>query len=383
MSRAVGRVHSLDDLQRAAARRLPKMVREFVDGGADDEVTLRANVADFAAVTLLPKAMSDVATRNQEITVFGKTYPSAVGLSPAGLARLVHRDGELAAARAAAKAGAIFTPSIASSFSLEEIAAVGEGPRWFQLYLWKDRALIETLVERARDAGYEALVLTVDVPIVGNRRRDVQNGMSIPPKIRLGNALNAARHVGWLYGLARGERITFRNLLGVADGDDAIALGTYVNTNLINPSSTWDDVAWLRTLWDGPLVIKGILTPDDARRAIDAGANAITVSNHGGRQLDGAPSAIRALNAIAQTNLDTELFLDGGVRTGVDVVRACALGARMVFVGRPWFWGLAVAGEQGVSRMLAILTAEVDRTLALLGCSSLAEVDRNWVTFDR
>jgi isopentenyl diphosphate isomerase/L-lactate dehydrogenase-like FMN-dependent dehydrogenase len=358
------------------------MVREFVDGGADDEVTLRANVADFAKIVLQPRTMADVSARSQEVTVFGETYPTAVGLSPAGLARLVHRDGELAAARAAGAAGAVFAPSIASSFSIEEIAAVGSGPRWFQLYMWKDRAVIESLVERARAAGCRALVLTVDVPMVGNRRRDVHNGMSIPPKIRVGNALDAARHPRWLSGLIRGKRITFSNLLGVADGDDAIVIGTYVNTQLINPGAGWDDFKWLRSLWDGPLLVKGVLTAEDAKRAVDAGADGVVVSNHGGRQLDGAPSAIRALDAIARADIGTELFLDGGIRTGVDVVRACALGARMVFVGRPWFWGLAAGGEAGVARMLEILRSEVDRTLALLGCPRLGDVDRSWITVD-
>ena len=377
----LGRVHSLVDLQKLAGRRLPRMVREFVDGGADDEVTLRANVSDFAKIVLQPRTMADVSERSQEVTVFGETYPSAVGLSPAGLARLVHQDGELAAARAAAAAGTIFAPSIASSFSIEDIAGAANGPRWFQLYLWKDRGVIETVVQRAQAAGCRALVLTVDVPIVGNRRRDVHNGMSIPPKIRLGNALDAAMHPRWLIGLVRGERITFRNLLGVADGDDAIVIGTYVNNQLINPGAVWDDFTWLRGLWDGPLLVKGVLTADDARRAVDAGADGVVVSNHGGRQLDGAPSAIRALDAIAQANIGTtELFLDGGIRTGVDVVRARALGAKMVFVGRPWFWGLAAGGEAGVARMLEILRSEVDRTLALLGCSRLEDVDRSWVT---
>lgn len=376
---AIDRVHSLPDLQQAARRKLPKMVAEFVDGGADAEVTLRANEHDFTKITFRPRTMADVATRSTEVDVFGKRLPTPVGLSPAGLARLVHRDGELAAARAAAQAGSVFSVSTASSFSIEEIAATGPGPRWFQLYLWKDREVIETLIDRARQSGYDALCLTVDVPIVGNRRRDVRNGMSIPPKIRLGNALDAARHLPWLWGLARGERVTFRNLLGVADGDDAIALGTYVNTNLINPAAVWSDVAWVRDIWKGPLVIKGVLTVEDAHRSIDHGADGIQVSNHGGRQLDGAPSAISALDRISGADLGTELFLDGGVRSGVDVVRACAIGARMVFVGRPWFWGLTVAGEAGVTRMLDILRSEVDRTLALLGVPTLADVGRDHI----
>lgn len=376
---SLDRIHSLPDLQAAARKKLPKMVAEFVDGGADDEITLRANEADFADITFRPRSMTDVSERSTAVEVFGRTYPTPVGLAPAGLARLVHRDGELAAARAAAEAGAIFSVSMASSFSVEEIAATGPGPRWFQLYLWKDRDVVTGLVERAGAAGYDALCLTIDVPIVGNRRRDVRNGMSIPPRIRLGNALDAARHLPWLWGLARGQRVTFRNLLGIADGDDAIALGTYVNTNLINAGAVWDDLAWVRSIWDGPLVIKGVLTEDDARRCVDHGADGIQVSNHGGRQLDGAPSAITSLDRIARLGLDTELFLDGGVRSGVDVVRACAVGARMVFVGRPWFWGLTVGGEAGVARMLDILAAEVDRTLALLGVPRLTEVGREHV----
>lgn len=372
----LARVHSLPDLERAARRRLPAMVAEFVDGGADDEQTLRANESDFASVTFRPRAMTDVSTRSTQVEVFGTTHASPVGLAPAGLARLVHREGELAAARAAAACGAIFCVSMASSFSIEEIAATGPGPRWFQLYLWKDRDVVAGLVERAAAAGYDALCLTIDVPIVGNRRRDVRNGMSIPPKIRPGNAFDAARHMPWLWGLARGERVTFRNLLGIADGDDAIALGTYVNTNLINAGAVWEDLAWVRSIWRGPLVVKGVLTEEDARRCVDHGADGIQVSNHGGRQLDGAPSAIRALDRIARLGLDTELFLDGGVRSGVDVVRACALGARMVFVGRPWFWGLTVAGEAGVTKMLDILRTEADRTLALVGVPALADVGR-------
>ena len=344
------------------------MVREFVDGGADDETTVRANEDDFSTIRLRPDQLVDVAERDQSIEVLGLPVDVPVGLAPAGLARLVHNEGELAAARAAAKAGVIFCVSMASSYSLEEVAeAASDGIRWFQLYLWKDRDVVAGLVERARSAGYTALCLTVDVPVVGNRRRDVHNGMSIPPKIRLAGALDAAVRPRWLYGLATGDRITFRNLLGLADGDGAVALGTYVNTQLINPSATWADLLWLRELWPGPLVVKGVLSPDDGRRAVDHGADGIMVSNHGGRQLDGAPSAISALTEMARVDLGVPLFLDGGVRGGTDVVRAKAMGADMVFVGRPWFWGLAVAGEAGVAKMLDIYRSEIDRTLMLVG----------------
>lgn len=373
--RALRRVHSIPDLQRAAARRLPRMVREFVDGGADAEVTVRANEADFASLTLRPDHLVDVAERSQSIEVFGVTHPNPVGLAPAGLARLVDIEGETAAARAAAEAGAVFCVSMASSCSIEEIAdAAPDGHHWLQLYLWKDRDVVADLVQRAAQAGYEALCLTIDVPIVGNRRRDVRNGMSIPPKIRPAGALDALRRPQWLYGLARGRSVTFRNLLGLADGDDAVALGTYVNTQLINPTATWADVAWLRSLWDGPLVIKGVLSADDGRRAVDHGADGVNVSNHGGRQLDGAPSAISALRTVGDADLGVPLFLDGGVRTGTDVIRAKASGATMVFVGRPWFWGLAAGGAAGVSRMFDIFSTEIDRTQALIGRPVFADI---------
>jgi L-lactate dehydrogenase (cytochrome) len=352
------------------------MIREFVDGGADRETTLRANQAAFDAIRLRPKVLVDVSNRDQSVDVFGARLRLPVGLAPAGLARLVDREGELAAARAAGAAGAIFGVSTASSCSLEEVAAVATGPLWFQLYLWKDREVIGQLVDRAADAGYQALCLTADVPIVGKRVRDLRNGMTIPPKITASNALDAGRRLRWLAGFVAGERITFRNFLGMADGDDATSLGTYVNKDLINPAANWADLDWLRHRWKGPLVVKGILTAEDARTALEHGADGVVVSNHGGRQLDGAPAAVVALCEVADAVGDrAEVFLDGGVRNGTDVVRAKALGAKAVFVGRPWFWGLSVGGEAGVARMLAILEEEIDRTLALLGRPTFADVE--------
>ncbi|HSG79521.1 MAG TPA: alpha-hydroxy acid oxidase, partial [Acidimicrobiia bacterium] len=365
---SLARAHTVGDLQRLAARRIPKMVREFVDGGAGGEVTLAGNRSDFDDVVFRPRFNVDVSARDQSVDVYGRRIPSPVMLAPAGLARLVHKGGELAAARAAAAAGTVFGISTASSFSIEEIAeASGGGALWFQLYLWKDQEVVSSLVRRADDAGYEALVLTVDVPIVGKRVRDLHNGMTIPPKIRPGNALDAARHLRWMWHLVTGERITFRNFLGMGDGDDATSLGTYVNKQMINPAANWDDLDWLRPLWDKPLVVKGILTAEDARIAVAKGADGVIVSNHGGRQLDGSPSSISALGEVVDAVGDrVPVFLDGGVRRGEDVVRAKALGARAVFVGRPWFWGLAAGGEAGVAKMLDILREEIDRTLALL-----------------
>jgi L-lactate dehydrogenase (cytochrome) len=357
------------------------MVAEFVDGGADGELTLRSNRSGFDRVTFRPRSLVDVANRSIATEALGQQLRTPVMLAPAGLARLVHPEGELAAARAAGRAGTVFVVSTASSYSIEEIAAVDAGPLWFQLYLWKDREMVASLVKRAENAGYDALCLTVDVPIVGKRVRDLRNGMTIPPKLRPSTVLDAARHPRWVYNLLRGEPVTFRNLLGVAEGDDAVALGTYVNTNLINASAGWDDLAWLRELWSGPLVVKGVLTAEDAGRAVEGGADGVIVSNHGGRQLDGAPASIDALpEIVAAVGERAEVFLDGGVRCGPDVVKAIALGARAVLVGRPWFWGLAAGGEEGVERMLEIFGDEIDRTLALIGRPTIADVDASAVT---
>ncbi|GIU93369.1 MAG: alpha-hydroxy-acid oxidizing enzyme [Acidimicrobiia bacterium] len=380
MKKTLDRIHSLEDLQRLARRRLPRLVSDFVDGGADREVTLASNMSDFDRIVLLPRALVDVSRRDLTVEVFGRRLALPVGLAPAGLARLVDREGELAAARAAGKAGTVFCLSTASSCSIEEVAEVASGPLWFQLYLWRHHEVVEDLVRRAAAAGYEALCLTVDVPVVGKRRRDLRNGMTIPPRVRSAGALDAARRVRWLWNLAWGDRITFRNFLGLADGDDATSLGAFVNRELVNPAATWEDVARLRALWKGPLVVKGILTATDALAALRCGADGLVVSNHGGRQLDGAPSAVAALPSVVEAvGGRIPVYLDGGVRSGADVVRAKALGAGMVFVGRPWFWGLAAGGEAGVSRMLEILADEVDRVLSLIGRPVFAEVGRDAV----
>ena len=373
-------VHEVADLQRLASRRLPRMVAGFVDGGADAETTLRANEERFADVTFRPRSLVDVSGIDHSVEVFGRTYANPVMLAPAGLAKLVHPEGELAAARAAAAADAVLVLSTASSYTVEEVAVAGGGPRWFQLYLWKSKEVVEALVDRAAASGYEALVLTIDVPTVGKRVRDLRNGMTIPPKIGVATALDALRRPRWLGRFVRDRDITFANLRGISDGDDAVALATYVDQNLIDPSAGWEDLRWLRKLWQGPLLVKGVLTNDDAVRAVDAGADGVIVSNHGGRQLDGAPAAIQALpGVVAAVGEETVVLLDGGVRRGQDVVKSVALGATAVLVGRPWFWGLAVAGAVGVARMLEMLVTEIDRTLALLGVSKLAAVDRTMV----
>lgn len=363
------RWHTYIDFQEEARRRLPKMVFDFVAGGAEGELTIAANRAAIDSVALAPSFLVDVADRDVSTTVLGQPVSLPFLLAPAGLATLVHREGELAAARAAAAAGTVFAVSTGSGYSLEDIAAAApDGRRWFQLYLWKSSEVVRSLVHRARNAGYEALVLTVDVPVVGKRERDLRNGMSLPPRIRWNSALDTARRLRWLRQLMAGPDITFGSLVELGIGDDASAIGAYVDRELADPSRTWDDVAWLRREWDGPLLVKGVITVADAEAAVRWGADGVIVSNHGGRQLDSVPGAFDVLPRIAEAVGDrAEVLVDGGCQRGADVVKARALGAQAVCGGRSWFWGLAVDGEAGVARMLDIYRADIDRTLALVG----------------
>jgi L-lactate dehydrogenase (cytochrome) len=365
---------SYDDVRRAARRRLPRAVFDFVDGGAGAEVTLRANRAAFERVALEPRFLVDVAERETATTVLGERVAFPVLLAPAGLARLVHPDGELAAARAAGAAGTIFCVSTASSCPLEEIADAASGPLWFQLYLWKSERVVDGLVDRAKDAGYHALVLTIDVPVVGNRERDIRNGASLRPRLDRRAVLDGARHPLWTYRWFRGPAVTFANLVDVVPGGVA-EIAAYVDRELGAATATWDDLDRLRRRWDGPLVVKGILSVEDAKEAVRRGADGVYVSNHGGRQLDGSPATLDALPRIAEAVGDrAEVLLDGGVRRGEDAVRARALGARAVLVGRPWVHALGAGGEAVVARQLALLQDGVDRTLALLGVPRLEDV---------
>ena len=366
-----------DDFRRVARRRLPRVVHEFVEGGADGEVTLRANYEAFDRVRFTAGSLVDVSERDAGVTVLGRRLEVPFICGPAGLARLVHREGELAAARAAASAGTVFVISTASSYSIEEIAAAGDGPLWFQLYLWRSPDVVAQLVDRAGAAGCEALVLTVDVPVIGKRERDLRNGMMIPPRIGPAQALEAMRRPRWLWHLASGPPVHFGCLLDLVPPNTGMAgMGAYLDRELTDLTKTWDDVAWLRERWDGPLVIKGVISAADARRSVEQGADAVIVSNHGGRQLDGLPAALDVLGEIvAEVGSEAEVILDGGVRRGADLVKARALGATAAMGGRAWFWPLAAGGEEGVARMLAILRDDVERTLALLGRNSYEGLD--------
>ena len=371
---------TVEDVRARARRRLPRMVFEFVDGGAGDEVTLRANRSAFERWTFRPRMLVDVSERDQRVTVLGEELSLPVIFSPAGLLKLAHREGELGAARAAAAAGTVFTLSTGSSYTIEQVAEAASGPQWFQLYLWSDRSVIEGLVERAKAAGYRALCLTVDVPVVSRRERDIRNGMRIPPRPTAANALDTLRRPDWLLGYLRDRDITFANFTELGLGTSATALGTFTNTKMVNPGQSWEDLDWLRELWSGPLLVKGVLTGDDARQAVDRGADAVVVSNHGGRQLDGAPGALAALpEVVAAVGDRTEVLLDGGVRRGADVVKAVALGARAVMMGRPYVYGLGAGGGTGALRVLQILRQEIDHVLALIGCARVIDLDRTFL----
>jgi L-lactate dehydrogenase (cytochrome) len=372
---------NIDDLRRRARRRLPRAVFDYIDGAAEDEVTLRRNRAGFERLTFRPRVLIDVSQVDQTTTVLGQGLRTPLILAPTGLCGMATYRGEVLAARAALRTGSIFTLSTMSAVSIEDVAREAPGPHWFQLYVWRDRDLTRSLVERAQAAGYTALVLTVDVPVLGQRERDLRNGATIPPRVTWRNALDSAQKVGWLWRMARNPWIDFANVKGAraTQQPGAFALGRFVNEQF-DPSVDWDDLTWFRSLWTGPLAIKGIMTGEDARRAVDAGVDAVIVSNHGGRQLDGLPAAIDVLPEVVDAVAGhAEVILDGGVRRGTDAVKALALGARACMIGRPYLYGLGAGGQAGAERSIEILRAEIARALALLGRPSLADLDRTAV----
>lgn len=363
---------SVRDLRRLARRQLPRAVFDFVDGGAEDERTLRRNEAAFAELELLPRPLAGTTTRDQGVTLFGQRLSSPVLLGPTGLAGLLWPDGELATARAAAAAGTAYCLSHGSTCTIEELAATGAAPRWMQVFVYRDRGLTRAFADRARAAGYDALVLTIDNQVLGHRERDLRNGFTIPPRLTPANALDLARRLPWLWRLRHRRGLTFANYVADGKASDIRSLGAHMAT-LLDPAASWRDVAWLRGLWPGPLLLKGVLHPEEARRAVAEGIDGIIVSNHGGRQLDGAPASLDALPAVAAAVAGrVPVLLDGGVRRGSDVVKVLALGAAACLVGRPHLWALAVAGGAGVAALLETYRSEIDRVLALGGWDGLA-----------
>jgi L-lactate dehydrogenase (cytochrome)/(S)-mandelate dehydrogenase len=375
----------VEDYRRAAMRVLPRMVWAYLDGGAEDERTVRANRDAFTNWALRQRVLAGNATIDASVTVFGERLALPVVLAPTGLAGLAHWSGELGAARAAEQAGTRLTLSTASSYSIEEVAAGTDADHWCQLNPWGDRAVpgssfMDTMLDRAHDAGYRTAVVTVDVPVQGNRIGERRTGMGHPPILTPRRVADAAIRPHWWYGLLRHRRMTMRSITdirGAAGAVESVAL----HSRQIRPDINWRDVASLRERWKGPFVVKGILDPDDAVRAVDeVGATGVVVSNHGGRQLNAAQASLAALPAVADTVGDrATVLLDGGIRYGTDVVTALALGADAVMIGRPFLYGLAVAGGAGVRAVLDILAAEITQTLLLMGVGAARDLERDHV----
>jgi len=379
---------SVDDLRAMARRRLPRGVFDYVDGGAEDERSLRGNCQAFADRTFSPRVLRDVGTIDTSTTLLGSPLPIPLALAPTGFTRAVDPDGELAVARAAHRAGLPYTLSTLSTRSIEEVAETGAGRHWFQVYVWRDRGLVKDMIDRAASAGYEALMLTVDTAVLGRRERDVRRGFTLPPKIGLGTLVDGALHPGWTWRFIRSDPIRFANVVassgaGVADGTDAVTLADFVNSQF-DPTMSWDDVAWLRSVWDGPIILKGIQRVADAVIAADEGIDAIALSNHGGRQLDSAPAIVDLVAPVVDAVGDrSEIICDGGVRRGSDIVKAVALGARACLVGRAYLYGLGAAGERGVDHVLGLLSDDVSRTMALVGAATVDELDRSFIAGGR
>jgi isopentenyl diphosphate isomerase/L-lactate dehydrogenase-like FMN-dependent dehydrogenase len=380
------RVVNIADLRQIAQRRVPRAVFDYLDGGAEGEVTLRENCRAFEDITFRPRHAVAVKECDLRTQVLGNEISFPAMLAPVGYSRLMHPDGEVAAARAAGEAGTGYILSTISGHRMEDVKAGTKGFAWYQLYLVGGREVAEGAIERARKAGFSALVITIDTPVAGLRERDPRNGMtelmtgSIFAKLPFLPELLS--HPGWLASfLLDGGVPKLENV--VVPGGGGMPM-TDVGTALRRSVVTWEDIRWIRQTWTGPLVIKGVLTADDARRAVDEGAAAISVSNHGGRQLDGVSSSINALpEVVAAVNGQVEVLMDGGVRRGTDIVKAICLGARAVLIGRAYAYGLAAAGHAGVTRALEILREDVDRTLRLLGCPSVAQLDGSYIQRSR
>jgi L-lactate dehydrogenase (cytochrome) len=374
------RAASVSDYRELARRRLPKIFFEYIDGGSYAEVTLQRNVADFEAIALRQRVMRDMTALNMSVETLGQTLKMPVGLSPVGMAGMYGRRGEVQAARAAAAAGAPFCLSTVSVCSIEEVAAAGTPP-WFQLYMLKDRGYMRELLARAKEAGCPVLVFTVDLPLPGSRYRDIRSGFTgaTPLQAALTQAWDGITHPAWTWDVfIHGRPHTLGSVMAaVKEGRRVTDFLAWIARNF-DRSVTWKDMDWVRESWDGPIVVKGVLDPADARDAVSAGAQGLVVSNHGGRQLDGVRSSISALPRIADAvGGDLEVYMDGGVRSGLDVLKALALGAKACFVGRAWAWALGAGGEAAVAKMLDTLRAELAVAMILTGCNDVRKAGRD------
>jgi isopentenyl diphosphate isomerase/L-lactate dehydrogenase-like FMN-dependent dehydrogenase len=361
------------DFRRRAARRLPPMVFDFIDGGADEEFTVRENRRAFDDLAFVARVLAGVGERNQEVEILGRKLSLPVMLAPTGLARVAGRGGEIAAARAAAAHGTLSITANGTSIPLEQVAASVEEPGWFQVYLFRDRAITLRLIEAAKRAGFTALVVTADGPVPSNRERDRRHGLSLPVRPRPRAVAGVISRPRWMLDLFTSPPLTTASIVEFSQSDGDLAAAA---ASMFNDAQAWDEIEWIRKAWDGPLVVKAIMCREDAEIAADVGADGIVVSNHGGRQCDSLPATIDVLPEIVDAvGSRVDVLMDSGVRRGTDVVKALALGAKACLVGRPWLYGLASGGEQGIGAMLDGFQLEIDKTLALIGRRSAAELD--------
>ncbi|MCC2959088.1 alpha-hydroxy-acid oxidizing protein [Massilia sp. IC2-278] len=371
-------ITTIEDLRVLAKRRVPRMFYDYADAGSWSESTYRANETDFAAIKFRQRVAVNLVDRSLKSTMVGQEVAMPVALAPTGLTGMQHADGEILAARAAEKIGVPFTLSTMSICSIEDVAARTTKPFWFQLYVMKDRDFINRLIDRAKAANCSALVLTLDLQVLGQRHKDIRNGMTAPPKLTIPNMMNLATKPRWCLNMLRTPRRHFGNIVGHAKSvSDMSSLSSWTSQQF-DPALSWRDVEWIKNRWGGKLIIKGIMDNEDARLCVESGADALIVSNHGGRQLDGAQSSIGALPGIVDAvGKQIEVHMDGGIRSGQDVIRALALGAKGVYIGRPFLYGLGAMGEAGVARCLEIIRNELDLTMAFCGLRDVTHVDRN------
>ena len=372
------RITCIEDLRKLHKRRVPKAFFDYADRGSYAEQTLRANREDLEQIKFRQRVLVDVSKRDLSTTILGEPAAMPLILAPVGLLGMQHGDGEIHACRAAQAAGIPFTQSTMSICSIEDIAAAADKPFWFQLYVMKDRGFIKSLIERAIAAKCSALVLTVDLQVIGQRHADIKNGMTVPPEWSLAKLLDFASKPAWVAGVLRGKRRTFGNLVGHLKGtDDITALSVWINSQF-DTTLNWKDIDWIRSIWPGKLILKGILDVEDAEIAVKTGAQALVVSNHGGRQLDGAPSSIEALPEIVDTvGSQTEIMFDGGIRSGQDVMRALAFGAKSCMIGRAYAYGLGAGGEAGVAKAIELIGKELATTMGLCGVNKISEISDN------
>ena len=374
--------HNQSDLRKAAKKRLPAPIFNYIDGGADDEWTLQRNTAAFDDYELLPRYLRDVERIDLKTHVLGTSLDLPVFLSPTGMSRLFHHDREFAVAKAAQKYGTLYSLSTLGTASIEEISQVNSGPKMFQIYILKDRELTSEFLQRSKDNDFKVMCLTVDTPLAGNRERDLVSGFTMPPRFSLKSLWSFATHPYWAMHLALNSDFELKNVVHRTDklGEKgALSLIAYVNEQL-DRSVTWEDAAWLAKQWDGPFVIKGIQSAEDAKKAVEAGASAIMISNHGGRQLESAPAPVDCIVPIREAVGDSlELIVDGGVKRGTHIIKALALGANACSIGRGYLYGLSAGGQQGVERALELYRSELLRDMALLGCTKVSDINSKYI----